>query len=293
MLFEQAFMALPEFLVGAPYLRYDQEATLVTAFTMSVLQELNGRNIDNPISVIREEVRYVPKRNLMADAHIREDATGPLSDALRRYGTRPEAFLEAKYFRKKAAGRPTLDSTKAALDLIRDVIRLCCLPNEVVGAPPKHSRYLLHSYQDSIKDFLTKTKRKQKAKLGKPAADGKPPVPPEPVRPGFQRVWIDHLTTAGEHKFHGFRLADESTQFRGRVGEPLRTLTISGTVTNFVQTASPGPDTTFALVLSRFDKIKVERAAPTQSFSIDHSNVSETAKGDFVAIRDFVAQSLA
>ena len=34
MIIEQAFMALPEFLVGAPYLQYDSEATLVMAYAM-------------------------------------------------------------------------------------------------------------------------------------------------------------------------------------------------------------------------------------------------------------------
>lgn len=69
MIFEQAFFALPEFLVGAGFTRYDSEGTLVMAYAMSILQEMNGRNINNPISLISGEKTYPSAANRSADLY--------------------------------------------------------------------------------------------------------------------------------------------------------------------------------------------------------------------------------
>ena len=60
-------MALPEFLTGTPFQRYQFEGTVVTAFAMAVLQELNSRNVQNPISLLRSEVEYPVDRAKRAD----------------------------------------------------------------------------------------------------------------------------------------------------------------------------------------------------------------------------------
>lgn len=48
MLIEQAFLALPEILHGWGYQDQDYEAGLVNAFSLALLQVLNGRNAPNP-----------------------------------------------------------------------------------------------------------------------------------------------------------------------------------------------------------------------------------------------------
>ena len=46
MLFEQAFYYLPEIMAGANYPAQDYEGGIVGAYTMALLQALNGRNIN-------------------------------------------------------------------------------------------------------------------------------------------------------------------------------------------------------------------------------------------------------
>lgn len=62
-------MAMPEFLTGTPFSTYQFEATIANAFTLAMLQELNARNVQNPISLLRSEVSY-PGTSKHADIHI-------------------------------------------------------------------------------------------------------------------------------------------------------------------------------------------------------------------------------
>ena len=55
MLFEQALYSLPEILLGNDYSKTNYELGLVSAFSQVVLQELNGRNVLNPISCLTSE----------------------------------------------------------------------------------------------------------------------------------------------------------------------------------------------------------------------------------------------
>lgn len=115
MLFEQAFMSLPEFLTGLPYQEFDYEGTLMSAFSMAVLQELNGRNINNPISCLRSEVTYPAAPGKRADLHLDLEAMNILTPALNQYGIRRHNWLEAKYFKLNGAGHPTVDRVKVML----------------------------------------------------------------------------------------------------------------------------------------------------------------------------------
>ncbi|MEZ5443427.1 MAG: hypothetical protein R3F15_18295 [Lysobacterales bacterium] len=112
MLFEQAFMSLPEFLTGLPYQEFEFEGTLMSAFSMAVLQELNGRNINNPISCLRSEVTYLAPGK-RADLHLDLEAMNILTPALNQYGIRRHNWLEAKYF-AQPAGNPTVDRVKGS-----------------------------------------------------------------------------------------------------------------------------------------------------------------------------------
>ncbi len=49
MIIEQAFVALPELLLGNHYAHHDYEAGTVGVLSMAILQELNGRNVTHPI----------------------------------------------------------------------------------------------------------------------------------------------------------------------------------------------------------------------------------------------------
>lgn len=58
MIVEQAFIALPELLLGNYYAIQEYEAGIVGSLSMAILQELNGRNVSHPIQHLQAERRY-------------------------------------------------------------------------------------------------------------------------------------------------------------------------------------------------------------------------------------------
>ncbi len=58
MIIEQAFVALPELLLGNYYAVQEYEAGIVGVLRMAILQELNGRNVSHPIQHLQAERRY-------------------------------------------------------------------------------------------------------------------------------------------------------------------------------------------------------------------------------------------
>ncbi len=104
MIFEQSFFNLPEILVGARFLEQAYETGITGAFAMAVLQELNGRNVNNPLAHIQLEHSYqVPdgsaKRSIRADMFLRTQNIGVSNKNLDSYGWRHSNFLEAKFIR--------------------------------------------------------------------------------------------------------------------------------------------------------------------------------------------------
>ena len=70
MIIEQAFVSLPELLMGNHYATQDYEAGLVGVFSMAILQELNGRNVAHPIQHLQAERRYDPASARRADLYV-------------------------------------------------------------------------------------------------------------------------------------------------------------------------------------------------------------------------------
>lgn len=291
MIVEQAFMALPEFLVGAPYLQYDSEATLVMAYAMSVLQELNGRNINNPVAAVRGEVQYPSAVSRRADLHMNLAALGVSTSVLREYGFRDEVWLEAKFFRRNAAGNPRIDGTAATIHLLADLVRLSCLPPESAGQPAQCGRYLLHAYQGNDSHFLKVNKARQSGRAAVAATATTPARPARPNRPAFTRTWVERLTVPGNHTLEGFRTMDEVGGFDKIVGAGLRGLNLKIRVTNLVHAPSSTTNDNFLVVLTRLDEVKVGWGP--QQFSVTDATVSEGATGDFAAVQAHVAQNLA
>jgi hypothetical protein len=284
MLVEQAFMALPEFLVGAPYERYEHEGTLVMAFSMSLLQELNGRNVNNPISLVRGEAMYQEGSNKRADLHLKFDPLSIETDDLRTYGYREAAWIEAKFFRRHTsgpkAGRAKKQGTDAVQEVHADIIRLACLPPETVGANSTQGRYLLHAYQGTVTEFLPFGKSKTRAD----SATG------TPVRPAFDRDWTQKIVVPGQAVLKDFRARDEGKTFDTKVGAALRGIELKVTVTNFAHVPSPVTDSTYTLVLTRLDEVDVALVTgggmgPLSTFSVRAGSVSENHVGAHDMIR--------
>lgn len=167
--FEQAFFALPEILHGSGYQRQDYEAGIVSAFTLAVLQVLNGRNVNNPIGCIQAEKLFRTgglfdetdkPRYLRADLFLDVSRLYVANRRLSQYGWRHNLWLEAKFFRGQA-GTGTKHSgnkTNYVASILADLVRLAVLIPET-GDESTSGRYFLHAYDAHPQYYLTYRKR--------------------------------------------------------------------------------------------------------------------------------------
>jgi hypothetical protein len=240
MLFEQAFMALPEFLTGTPFKRYQFEGTVVTAFAMAVLQELNSRNVQNPISLLRSEVEYPVDRAKRADLHIDLQALGLTNDALRSYGYFDNNWLEAKYCRLGPSGSPVTPPLASTFLLLKDLIRLCCLVPDTItdGVHSASGRYLLHAYQREPGLYLVRARNQHGRRV--------------------QRGWIDSLLRSGKQEVRVEDLNMESTAcFKSNVGRNAKLIKIEASLTNLAHMTRNDTDEVYYIVLTRIDDFKI------------------------------------
>lgn len=239
MLYEQAFMSLPEFLTGLPYEGFDYEGTLMSAFSMAVLQELNGRNINNPISCLRSEVSYPAAPGKRADIHLDLEAMNILTPELKQYGVYRHNWLEAKYFRLNGARKPTVDSLKVVLLLLKDIIRLVTLPPENGAPNSEAARFLLHAYQGEPKTHIAEKKNSRAGAIG------------------FTRTWAKRIRSAGIQTIDTIHANNEVSQFDSIIGAPLRGLDLTFKVTNLSYEPRSAGNSVFWCYLTRIDDFKV------------------------------------
>ncbi|MDD2769197.1 MAG: hypothetical protein PHT19_10715 [Methylococcus sp.] len=239
MLYEQAFVSLPEFLTGLPYQNFDYERTLLSAFSMAVLQELNGRNINNPISCLRSEVEYPAAPGKRADLRLDLGAMKIMTPALSQYGIFQDNWLEAKYFKLNDNGRPTVDKLKVTLLLLKDIIRLVTLLPETIGQPSQCGRYLLHAYQGLPKEHIAEKKNTQNGKSG------------------FTRSWVKSIRTTGRQQIGNVHAQQEVGQFDIVIGANLRQLQLEFEATTFAYEPRTDDSTVYWCYLTRIDDFKV------------------------------------
>ena len=250
MIIEQAFFALPEFLVGTGFTRYESEGTLVMSYAMAVLQELNGRNVSNPIALVSGEKTYPRAASRTADLHVDYGQTGTHNKALASFGIHSTSWLEAKFFRK-VDGKPSKDLTSATYALLRDLLRLAIFPPHVIGEPLSCGRYLLHAYQGEHSQHLAMQRN---------------------VGGGGGRVtrgWLDGIHAPGAKSLEFGDLTAEPAEFDKQVGKKLRDIKVSVSVTTF---AIIGKTSEYGLYLTRLDSFSVERS----SSRIDASDQTST-----------------
>jgi hypothetical protein len=239
-LFEQAFMALPEFLTGTPFQRYQFEGTVVTAFAMAVLQELNSRNVQNPISLLRSEVEYPVDPAKRADLHIDLRALDLISDALRSYGYFENNWLEAKYCRLGPSGSPVITPLTSTFLLLKDLIRLCGLvpDTSTAGGYSVAGRYLLHAYQCEPSRYFVATRNQHGRRI--------------------ERAWITSLLSSGSHVVRIDDLNQESTaSFKRNVGRKAGLIRIEASLTNLAHETRDNSNDVYYIVLTRIDDFKI------------------------------------
>ncbi|CAM2066756.1 hypothetical protein SCOR_15355 [Sulfidibacter corallicola] len=272
MLFEQAFMSLPEFLTGLPYQSPDFEGTLLSAFSMAVLQELNGRNINNPISCLRSEVKYRDTTEMRADLHLDLEAMKILTPELKQYGIYQHNWLEAKYFRLNINNKPTIDSLKVVLLLLKDIIRLVTLPPENNISDSKAARYLLHAYQGDPKKHIAKKKNTKNN-----------------IR-GFTRSWATKMQKSGSQTIETLHLKDEVKQLDSVTGSGLRSLEFQLDIMNFTYEPKVNSEEVFSFYLSRIDDFKISE--DSEWYMRKDGKITESSAGAMKKINQAVITGL-
>lgn len=273
MLIEQAFMALPEFLTGAPFKKYRNEGTVVTAFSMAILQELNSRNVLNPVAALREEVNYPVAPNWRADLHLDLEALKVFTRELSSYGYYQNNWLEAKFCRLGETGRPTVTNIKSTFLLLKDVIRLCCLPPDSLARSKSESgRYLLHAYQSDPTQYFTYDRN---GKGGR-----------------SKREWIEPLISPGKQLIKTFDLGKEKiATFAEVVGESAHYIRLSASFTNICHIPSIYGDGVYYIVLTRVDDFRVRIGS--HWFARKNGIISESHDGAMYKVQMAAAKLLA
>ena len=214
----------------------------MSAFSMAVLQELNGRNINNPISCLRSEVIYPAAPGKRADLHLDLEAMNILTPALNQYGIRRLNWLEAKYFRLNSAGNPTVDRVKVMLLLLKDLIRLACYPPEKDLPNSQASRYLLHAYQGVPTAHIAEKKNSARGAVG------------------FTRSWVKKIRVPGLQTVDQIHASQEVGQFNAVIGAGLRGLEFEFSLTTFAYEPGVPGNNVYWCYLSRLEDFKVTLA---------------------------------
>lgn len=181
MIIEQALMNLPETMVGAGFGHKNYEGSIVSAFSLAILQSLNSRNIPNPMSCIIAEYAYerTQSKNLRVDLKISLGKTFLGTIAYSNYGFRFENFIEAKYYQLSQSATNTSkgNPTQNTVAVLKDIIRLILLPTTKRKKNKSNiGRYFLHVYEGRDINKHLSFKKKNKT----------------------ERLWLKNLTTQGD-----------------------------------------------------------------------------------------------
>ena len=266
MIIEQAFVALPELLLGNHYAVQDYEAGIVGVLSMAILQELNGRNVVHPIQHLQAERRYNPTSRRRADLFVNVRRLMVTNRRLGNYGWRHHNWVEAKFYRNKShIQRHATNKATYQGQLIADLIRLTCLVPLTLGNRDSNGRYFLHVYDDEPKYYLAY----------------------------HDRAWVRALHQAGRQDIVINQLTEESDTAKSKFGEGLQQLQIQATVTNLVNfpvtTADEG--THYWCVLTRLDAFSV--TLDQSSFQIQTNRVTwENQAGAHAHIATTVSDKL-
>ena len=254
MLIEQAFMNLPEILTGNGFPSQDYEGGIVGAFGMALLQELNGRNVNNPISVMQMEKPFRDRkkpfkdstgkaRYLRCDIHIQGKKIGIGSELLAKYGWRHSNWVEAKFFRafdKKGLPKKATNQATNTAELLADLIRLLALvPKTESKNLDICGRYLLHVYLREPGDHLSISRRKDGADI--------------------ERPWLKGILTPGFQEVAEFEIGDEAPNVLDAVGNGLAPLKVKFQATNFLlkPVAPIGTQRLYECHLTRIESFKL------------------------------------
>lgn len=273
MLIEQSFFSLPEVLHGSGYQSQSYESGIVSAFTLSLLQVLNGRNAPNPIGCLQSEKLYrstgmfeqIGPRYLRADLFADVARLRVANKRLGQYGWRHENWLECKFLRGQAGengDRHAGNKSPATGAIMADLLRLALLIPET-NTMTQSSRYFLHVYDADPKFYLT-----------------------------FRgRPWCKSLVAVGEQEIHFSKLENEPRAIKKLIGD-LPGLDLKLKVTNF----HAGPlhvqhRPVYWCWLTRIDRVEATHEKHTATIDSDRT-ITQSENG-LASIAAFIADRLA
>lgn len=283
---EQALLHLPEILTGSGYPEQHYESGIVSAFSLALLQALNGRNVPNPISCLQTEKpfrgragwpRPAPEtpRFLRADLNVRLHQMKAGSKRLAAYGWRHDNWIESKFFRGAAPNKQVNTGS-----LLADLLRLLALvPSYRARKSPDHEttgRYLLHVYEGLDPSPYHQMKKQ---------TGGSSEI----------RKWLAPLLTTGRNQCESILLSEyEAGGILGEINAHLGELQIEFDATTFQvePTVDLGADyTQYTCVLSRIDAFKLTRGQVSLQVCADRSVIETPSKDHVTAeIREHVGR---
>lgn len=282
MIIEQAFYNLPEILVGAGYAKQEYEAGIVSAYSLALLQELNGRNVSLPISAIYAEKQFSAKfSGLRSDLHV--DLYNRLfvgSTDYAEFGFRLSNWIEAKFFRTNPGGTPP--STQNLGKMIADILRLVALvPSECrkdeqakEGEKSTTGRYLLHVYRGDPLWHLNPTRKSPKSGQSK------------------TRGWVEPLMNPGFQEIADFELAHEEKDVFKYLGAGMRNCTCSLKITNrTIEPRGASGHEYYKFVLTRIDSAVLQFNNRTLTLNLDRTFSCDPA-GEVEKLREEIAAAM-
>jgi hypothetical protein len=158
MIIESSFLKLPELLISN-YAHGDiYESTIVHFMSLALNMELNSRNIPKAYEYVFTEKPFLSavknRRRLQADLYLvlKNILINDSRNLL--YGVREKNWIEVKAYLGSTRNKNTEPKTIHAGKIIRDILRLCVLPEESQGRNRDNSRYLLQVFSDEPRKYI-------------------------------------------------------------------------------------------------------------------------------------------
>lgn len=163
MIIESAFLKLPELLTSIYDHRDTYEATIAHLFSVAVLMELYARNIPSPYQQVFTEKAYPTPdtrgQTIHADVHINLSGVIETRGRMALYGAREVNWLEIKAFLTSTRSSSSAPRTANAGKILRDLLRLSILPEEMQGAIRQNGRFFLLVCSDPASHYLALQER--------------------------------------------------------------------------------------------------------------------------------------
>lgn len=192
MIVENAFWKLPELMMSNFDHADTYEATVVHLFGVALYMELAARSIPLAYQYVEKEKPYPKSQPNQADLMLTL-VPALMNPRLALYGAREKNWIEAKGFFSKTREGPAPPTTQNAGRLVRDLLRLCLLPDEPPGAIRQNGRYFLVVADRTFDEYV--------------AMGGKT----------GERGWLKRILAPGTHEIV-IDLKEEPKSLRGAVG---------------------------------------------------------------------------